>query len=139
MQLITEQVKQLQWPDYDINVWSEDGMVMLTFYPLRYPGDSDYPDEELDHGFPLVNTSVFYTLRIPADSRGPRNRDALEYLKSMVNADHFDVPEYYPSPLWDATDGMDWWSCETQLTDAPELIRDFVSKLPRRGQLKAGE
>lgn len=132
MKLITEQVKTLSKPEFDINVWSEDGVVYLTFYPLKYPGDADYPDRDLSHGFPVLDTSAFYSLSIPADSRGPRNRKALAYLAGVVEEERLEAPERYPAPLWDDFDGMDWWSCETLLVDAPELIREFVATLPRR-------
>jgi hypothetical protein len=130
--MISETVNQLQSPTYDINVWSREGYVYLTFYPLRYPGDKYYPDADLEHGLPVVDTSTFYSLKIDRRSRGPLRRDALEYLRNLVNEDHFDNPERYPAELWDDEDGMDWWSCETVLTKAPELIRDFVSTLPGR-------
>lgn len=125
-------VNNLQWPDYDINVWSENGYVYLTFYPLRYPGDKYYPDADLDHGMPVVDTSQFYSLKIDSRSRGPLRREALQYLRDLVDSDHHDMPSVYPAPLWDEQDGMDWWSCETALTDAPELIRDFMATVPAR-------
>lgn len=130
-------VNNLQWPDYDINVWSQDGYVYLTFYPLRYPGNKYYPDSDLEHGLPVVDTSVFYSLKIDSRSRGPLRREALEYLRNLVNADHFEDPEHHPNFLWPADevpieDDLDWWSCETALTDAPELITDFMSTLPAR-------
>lgn len=125
-------VNNLQWPDYDINVWSEKGYVYLTFYPLRYPGDKYYPDADLDHGMPVVDTSQFYSLKIDSRSRGPLRREALQYLRDLVDADHHDMPNVYPAPLWDEQEDMDWWSCETALTDAPELIRDFMATVPAR-------
>jgi hypothetical protein len=126
-------VNNLQWPDYDINVWSRDGYVYLTFYPLRYPGDKYYPDADLDHGLPIVDTSVFYSLKIDPRSRGPLRREALQFLQNLVNEDHVEHPDLYPSELWSTEeDGMDWWSCETALHNAPELIQDFISTLPAR-------
>jgi len=35
--------------------------------------------------------------------------------------------------LWDTEGHMDWWSTETELLYGPELITDFIAKLPRRG------
>jgi hypothetical protein len=132
MKLITEKVLELGQAEFDINVWSEAGTVYLTFYPLRYPGDSDYPDRDLAHGFPVLDTSRFYSLSIPSDARGPRYRDALAYLASMVECERVEAPELYPVPLWDGYDGMDWWSSETLITDPPALIREFLATLPRR-------
>lgn len=136
MKLITEQVRQLNTrPDYDINVWSEGGYVYVTFYPLRYPGDAGYPDADLIHGIPVVDTSEFYSLKIHRDARGPRFKDTLVFLKSMVNYDHTTLPETYPYEEWDDTEGMDWWSTESELAYAPSLIADFIKKLPRRGNV----
>jgi hypothetical protein len=134
MKLITEKVRQLSRVEYDINVWSEEGYVYLTCYPLRYPGEDDYPDSDLSHGFPIVDTSEFYSLKIPSKARGPRFRKALDYLKSMVNYDHEEMPDLYPVETWDDEDGMDWWSTESELSYAPELITEFLAKLPRRGK-----
>lgn len=135
--MITEPVRVLNTRiEYDINVWSRDGYVYLTFYPLRYPGDKLYPDADLEHGFPVVDTSQFYSIKIDSRSRGPQRREALEYLRNLVNEDHYSEPDNY-SLLWPATevpieDDLDWWSSETVLDKAPELIRDFMATLPRR-------
>jgi hypothetical protein len=136
MKLISEQVRQLAFVEYDINVWSEDGYVYLTCYPLRYPGEDEYPDADLDHRMPVIDTSEFYSLKIPSKARGKRFNDALAYLKSMVNYDHETMPEHYPVQEWDDEDGMDWWSTETELSYAPELITEFLARLPRRSQLE---
>ena len=133
---IDDTINNLQWADYDINVWSEDGNVFLTFYPLRYPGDKRYPDADLEHGLPVVDTSTYYSLRINSKSHTALNRDALDYLRNMVNADHYDEPERY-GLLWGADelpveDDLDWWTCETALVDPPELIADFIATIPRR-------
>lgn len=130
MKLITEKVTELGQADYDINVWSDNGMVYLTFYPLVYPGDPGYP--HLVYGFPTTDMSRFYSLSIPSNARGPRYREALAYLANVVEAERHESPELYPAPLWDSEDGMDWWSSDTVLTEAPELIVDFMSTLPRR-------
>lgn len=135
--MINDTVNNLQWPDYDINVWSQDGYVYLTFYPLRYPGDKLYPDSDLAHGLPVVDTSQFYSLKIDSMSRGPLRKQALDYLRKLVNADHVDDPTHYPVALWPddefpIEDGLDWWSCETALVDPPELIKDFVLSVPAR-------
>lgn len=132
MQLITEKVLKLGQAEYDINVWSENGYVYLTCYPLRYPGDDNYPDADLIHRMPVIDTSEFYSLKIPANARGPRFRQALAYLKSMVNYDHETMPENHPYEEWDAENGMDWWSTESELAYAPTLITDFLARLPRR-------
>lgn len=127
-------VNDLQWPDYDINVWSDDRYVYLTFYPLRYPGDKYYPDADLDHGLPVVDTSQFYSLKIDGRSRGPLRRQAMEYLRQLVNEDHMAEPHMY-AEQWPAdgfTADMDWWSCETVLVNPPELIRDFMASIPAR-------
>lgn len=133
MRAINQQVKVLHTtPDYDINVWSRDGYVYVTFYPLRYPSDAEYPDTDLIHGLPVVDTSEFYSLKIHRDARGPRFKDTLRFLKSMVNYDHETLPDNFPTEVWDDTDGMDWWSTESELAYAPSLITDFIKKLPRR-------
>jgi hypothetical protein len=133
MRAIKEQVKQLSTrPDYDINVWSEGGYVYVTFYPLRYPGDASYPDADLIHGFAVVDTSEFYSLKIHRDARGPLFKDTLAFLKGMVNYDHETLPDNFPTQEWDDTEGMDWWSTESELAYAPSLITDFIKKLPRR-------
>lgn len=134
MQLITEKVLKLGQAEFDINVWSDSGTVYLTFYPLRYPGDADYPDRDLAHGFPVIDTSKFYSLAIPLDARGPRYRKALNYLMGVVEAERYEAPELYPAPLWNPHGDMDWWSCETLLTDAPPLIKEFMATLPRRNK-----
>lgn len=136
MKTITEQVKNLSFVEYDINVWSEDNYVYLTCYPLRYPGEDGYHDSDLSHGFPIVDTSEFYSLKIPSKARGKRFNDALAYLKSMVNYDHEVMPDRYPVEIWDDEDGMDWWSTETELSYAPVLITEFLARLPRRSQLE---
>ena len=130
---ITEQVSTLNRVEYDINVWSEDEKVYVTFYPLRYPGDADYPNDDLGHGLPLLNTQKFYSLTIPAQPRGPKFKKALAFLKGVVNYDHFLRPDLYPAELLDASEGMDWWSTESELGYGPELITDFIAKLPRGG------
>jgi hypothetical protein len=133
MRAIKEQVKQLSTrPDYDINVWSEGGYVYVTFYPLRYPGDAGYPDADLIHGFAVVDTSEFYSLKIHRDARGPLFKDTLAFLKGMVSYDHETLPDNFPVQEWDDTEGMDWWSTESELAYAPSLITDFIKKLPRR-------
>lgn len=136
MKTITEQVKPLTRVEYDINVWSDDGYVYLTFYPLRYPEDHNYPDADLKHGMPIIDTSEFYSLEINSRARGKRFNDALKYLKSMVNYDHVIMPDKYPVELWDLEDGMDWWSTESELSYGPTLITEFMAKLPRRSQLE---
>ena len=136
MKTIKTEVRQMTFVEYDINVWSEDNHVYLTFYPLRYPGEDDYPDSDLSHGFPIVDTSEFYSLKIPSKARGPKFRKALDYLKSMVNYDHKEMPDLYPVETWDDEDGMDWWSTESELSYGPELITEFIAKLPRRSQLE---
>lgn len=130
-------VNSLQWPDYDINVWSEKGNVYLTFYPLRYPGDKYYPDSDLVHGLPVADTSTFYSLKIDSRSRGPLRREALAYLRMLVNQDHYEDPKHHPNLVWDPNeipvgDDMDWWSCESALINPPELIRDFIATVPAR-------
>jgi len=130
---VTDTVNTLTRVEYDINVWSDDeGFVYLTFYPLRYPGDDNYPDDDLGHGLPLINTSQYYSLQIPVDARGPRSRKALKFLERMVDSDHETMPETFPAPLWDTEGHMDWWATETELVYGPELITDFMAKLPRR-------
>ena len=59
MKKIESEVQQLVFVEYDINVWSEDGYVYLTCYTLRYPGDDNYPDADLDHRMPVIDTSEF--------------------------------------------------------------------------------
>ena len=129
--MITETVNSLQWPDYDINVWSENGSVYLTFYPLRYPGDKYYPDSDLEHGLPVVDTSNYYSLRINSKTHDYRKRDALDYLRKLVNEDHYEDPDHYHDE-WDSYEGMDWWSSVTALKNPPELIEDFMETVPRR-------
>lgn len=129
-------VNSLQWPNYDINVWSTDGYVYLTFYPLRYPGDKYYPDSDLVHGLPVVDTSQYYSLKIDSRSRGPLRRDALTYLRMLVNQEHYEEPQTY-ALQWDpkevpVADDIDWWSCETALVNPPELIADFIASVPIR-------
>ena len=136
MKQITEQVRKLSHVEYDVNVWSADETVYVTFYPLRYPGDDGYPEGDLWHGLPVLDTSEFYSLEIPKTVRGPRYRKALEFLKKTVNYDHETMPEQYPAPIWDDVEGMDWWSSESDLSYAPELIADFIASLPRRSQLE---
>jgi hypothetical protein len=115
---ITEQV--VRYPisgDYDINIWCDNPSekspvywrVHLTFYPL-------VKGEEYD----TIDTSVYYTLTLSAVPRGPKQKQALEYLQALVNEeDTFDIKQ------------TDWWSNECVFTDTPELIADFVSRLPR--------
>lgn len=131
-------VNELQWPDYDINIWTQDGYVYLTFYPLRYPGDKYYPDSDLEHGLPVVDTSQYYSLKIDSRSRGPLRREALAYLRVLVNQDYYEEPQTY-SLLWDPAeipvqDDLDWWSCETALVNPPELIADFIASIPARAR-----
>jgi hypothetical protein len=100
--------------DYDINVWcdndgTDEPFVHLTFYPLVKGKEYD-----------TVDTSTWYTLAFNVTPRGPKQREALNYLKSLVNSDStFDL-EY-----------TDWWSNECVLVDAPKLITDYVARLPR--------
>ena len=112
---ITEHV--VKYPitgDYDINIWcdndgTEEAVVNLTFYPL-------VRGEEYD----TVNTSTFYTLTLNTTPRGPRQKQALDYLTALVNEeDTFDM-EY-----------TDWWSNECVLVNPPQVIADYVSELPR--------
>lgn len=139
MQLITETVANLSSPEYDINVYTEPEFtdVDLTFYPLQYPGDDGYKPEVLfgqdaytwEDGIPVADYTRFYTLKVPKKARGPRYREALQYLEALVTEGSF-------GDIWNI-DGMDWTSCDTSLVDPPALIAEFVAKLPRRGQLKA--
>ena len=119
---------------YDINVWSEAGKVYLTFYPLRYPDEDNYPNKVTEDSLPVMDTSVFFTLGIPADARGPRYRNALSYLETLVNEDHRLMPEIYPAPEWTTGDDMDWWNTELCLTNPPQLIAEFMAVLPRKEQ-----
>ena len=101
---------------YDINVWcdndgTEESFVHLTFYPL-------VKGEKYD----TVDTSIWYTLAFYAKPRGPKQREALNYLKALVNSDDTFDMEY-----------TDWWSNECVLTDAPKLITDYMARLPRDG------
>ena len=133
MQLVTEQVKQLnEFVEYDINVVTDEERltVSLTFYPLLYPGDAGYPVNKspYEHGFPIANYSKFYSLVIPKNPRGPLHREALRYLEDLVTEGSY-------GDVWDL-DGMDWTSVDTVLVDAPQLIKEFVATLPRRGTAK---
>ncbi len=132
MYMVTEEIRQLTTGEYDINVWADnDGnkadaswVVYLTFYPIVYPGETNYPERE-HHGFPIVDTSTFHTLKVPVLHRGSRIKDALRYLDSVVTEgsddyDQFDLQE------------MDWWSNETALTNPPAFIKEFMETLPRR-------
>ena len=112
---------------YDINVWctsawdDHDRTVSLTFYPLI-----------MDDAIKclVTDTSEFYTLRISLWPRGPRQRAALKYITDLVNKeDVFDPSE------------MDWWSNESVLVNAPDMIQEFRDNLPRTSQLErfAGE
>ena len=111
---------------YDINVWctsawdDHDHTVSLTFYPITMGDD----------GFYVTNTSEFYTLRISLWPRGPRQRAALKYITDLVNEED----------VFDPSD-MDWWSNESVLVNAPDLIQEFRDSLPRTSQLErfAGE
>ena len=116
--------------EYDINVGANDiePWVTLAFYPLLFVGDEDYPFSELDHGFPMADYTRCFALRIPIRARGPRQRETLAYLEALVNEGSF-------APEWNFED-MNWTSNECVLTSPPELIREFVEKLPRRGQVK---
>jgi hypothetical protein len=116
---ITEHV--VKYPitgDYDINIWcdndgTEEPVVNLTFYPL-------VRGEEYD----TVDTSTFYTLALTVTPRGPRQKEALNYLKALVNEeDTFDM-EY-----------TDWWSNECVLVNPPQAIAEFIAGLPRNGVL----
>ena len=115
---ITEHV--MEYPvtgDYDINVWCDNDtehprgywVVNLTFYPL-------VKGEEYD----TVDTSKYHTLTLSVVPRGPKTLDAMNYLKALVNSDDVFDAEY-----------TDWWSNECVLTDAPEIITNFVAMLPR--------
>jgi len=131
MYKITEEVRKMTTGEYDINVWADNEgdidatwVVNLTFYPLKYPGDLGYP-KNVGHGFPIVDTSTFHTLKIPVLHRGERIGQALRYLDLLVtdssdDYDQFDLQE------------MDWWSNETVLENAPDYIQEFVTALPRR-------
>jgi hypothetical protein len=117
---ITEQV--VNYPitgDYDINVWCDNAterpkywVVNLTFYPLV--------KGEL---FDTVNTSVYHTLTLQANAKNIGEAEALEYLKQLVDSDDEFDAKY-----------TDWWSNECVLTDAPELIVEFMANLPREGK-----
>jgi hypothetical protein len=118
---ITEHV--VKYPisgDYDINVWCDNNpnkspvywRLHLTFYPL-------VKGEEYD----TIDSSVYYSLTLGAIPRGPKQKQALGYLQALVNEeDTFDMTY------------TDWWSNECVLSDAPELIADFMARLPRKGQ-----
>jgi hypothetical protein len=103
--------------DYDINIWcdndddtpKDEWRVHLTFYPLIKGGPYD-----------RVDTSVFYTLAFKAFPIEPKEIDGLSYLERLVNKeDTFDVVY------------TDWWSNECVLSDAPEVITDYMKQLPR--------
>jgi len=104
--------------DYDINIWcdndgTEEAVVNITFYPL-------VRGEQYD----TVDTSTFYTLTLNTTPRGPRQKQALDYLTALVNEeDTFDI-EY-----------TDWWSNECVLVNPPQAIADYVAGLPRNGVL----
>lgn len=136
MYKVTEEVRQLTTGEYDINVWSDNELdeeteaidaswvVHLTFYPLRYPGEANYPKNE-GHDFPVVDTSVFHTLDIPVLHRGERMGDALRYLDHLITDSSDDYDEF-------DLQQMDWWSNEVVLENPPALIAEFMSTLPRR-------
>ena len=86
----------------------------------------------------MVDTSQYYSLKIDSRSRGPLRREALAYLRVLVNQDYYEEPQTY-SLLWDPAeipvhDDLDWWSCETALINPPELIADFVASIPARAR-----
>lgn len=135
MTMITEKIDTLNFVEYDINVVADEdtSTIDLVFYPLMYPGDAGYDGEALfgkghEFGFPVADYTRWYKLELPKNARGPRYRDALRYLEELVTGESF-------GDVWDV-EGMDWVSCETVLTDPPALIAEFISKLPRRGQLE---
>jgi hypothetical protein len=131
MYKVTEKVRQLTTGEYDINVWADNDnevdaswIVNLTFYPLAFPGDSNYPKRET-HGFPVVDTSTFYTLKLPVLHRGNRIGEALRYLDYLVTGSSDDYDQF-------DLRYMDWWSSETVLDNPPDFIAEFVATLPRR-------
>ena len=114
---ITEQV--VDYPttgDYDINVWADNGwanddrFVSLSFYPLWMT----------PQGYLETDTSTYHTLTLSLFPRGPKQREALAYIRDLVNTDG----------VFDAIE-TDWWSNECALADAPELIQEFMAELPR--------
>lgn len=124
MYKVTEKVRELTKVDYDINVWADNEgqmdaswTVNVTFYPLVYS----------ENELPTVDTSVFYTLRLPVVHRGKRISDALAYLDTLVTNSSDD---------YDAFDlqSMDWWSAEVVLEHPPTIIREFMDSLPREGK-----
>jgi len=112
--------------EYDINVWTEACMpdVHLVFYPLLYPEDAEYPYEDLVHGLPVANYDKFWVMPVLKNARGPKMREAYEYLMRLVNEDSWteDFDDNF----------VEWTSCESALHDAPELIRQYQATLPRR-------
>jgi hypothetical protein len=109
--------------EYDVNVWTADRTVYVTFYPLNY----------LENGRATINTSEYYSLAIPGDARGPLYRRALSYLENRMNKDFHGLGQSYLHAGWTLEDDLDWWDTEKGLTNAPKLIADFVAHLPRKG------
>ena len=112
--------------DYDVNIWCDneceenDPIVSVTFYPL-YRGKD---------GYLHTDTSVYYSLPISLNARGPKQRAALSYVTNLVNSDGGVLGSQFDREY------TDWWSNVCVLTDAPELISDFIWELPRNEQLQ---
>lgn len=131
MYKVREKVRELATPDYDINVWADNegyeagGVVNLTFYWLKYPGDDDYPDT--GHEFPIADTRRYHTLKVPVMYRGGRVGEAIRYLDTLITNSSNDYGEF-------DTENMDWWSSEVVLENPPAFIKQFMDVLPRREQ-----
>jgi hypothetical protein len=110
--------------EYDVNVWTSDRTVYVTFYPLEY----------LENGRATINTSEYYFLAIPGDARGPLYRQALAYLENLINKDFQGLDQPYLSDGWTLEDDLDWWTTDTGVLYPPKLIADFVASLSRKGQ-----
>jgi hypothetical protein len=110
--------------EYDVNVWTSDRTVYVTFYPLEY----------LENGRATINTSKYYSLAIPGDARGPLYRQALAYLENLMNKDFDYLNQPYLSDGWTLEDDLDWWTTDTGVLYPPKLIADFVASLSRKGQ-----
>jgi hypothetical protein len=95
-----------------------DVVVKLVFHPLALA-----TEQAEEWAYYVLSTDKSHTLHLSSNPRGPKQREAVEYLMDLVSPDREIVfSTFVPS----------WCASQSVLEDAPQVIQDFMATLPVR-------
>jgi hypothetical protein len=125
------EIKTVRTPTVPYTGAGPSVVVKLSFYPLVLTGGLHTTKTERlkDRGgeewaYYVRSTDKSHTLQLSASPRGPKQREAVDYLIGLVVPDRAVLYDYSFKPSWCASQSV--------LEDAPQVIQDFMATLPVR-------